>query len=511
MFGVEARGGLPVQLSRSFVSKHSFSGPTYFSTSTCRPRKEGDISSVFVSLSSKEEAAPLDERFAAQKKRLLLERGGEIKKSWDRLLNKLKEEVGTIERHGPNIVPSIDFKDIHVAPEEFQRELRKRGVAVVRGVIPENEARGYKEAIEAYSRANPGTKAFPPNDPQVFELYWSKPQMQARFHSNMLETQRFLMSFWHSPDPGALISPQHPLSYADRLRIRQPGDSGFALGPHIDGGSCERWEENGYGLGDVYKPIFEGRWEEYDPWEASSRVPAVADLYNGAGACSMFRMFQGWLGLSHTGPNEGTLLVNPLLSMATAYTLLRPFFRPVTAHPGEHSSRIATKTFLESSNWQLEAEPTSKLEGATPGYSQELNSVLHPHLQLKKTMVHVPKIAPGDYVAWHCDAIHAVDKVHQGTGDSSVMYIPACPVTAANVEYVKRQKLDFLDGVPPPDFPGGVGESEHTGRATLEDLQSRTTNEGMRAFGLGKWNLEEDNLLPGQRRVLKIANEILGC
>lgn len=108
-------------------------------------------------------------------------------------------------------------------------------------------------------------------------------------------------------------------------------------------------------------------------------------------------------------------------------------------------------------------------------------------------------------------AIHAVDKVHQGTGDSSVMYIPACPVTAANVEYVKRQKLDFLDGVPPPDFPGGVGEGEHTGRATLEDLQSSTTKEGMRAFGLGKWNLEEDNLLPGQRRILKTANEILGC
>ncbi|CAI7626389.1 unnamed protein product [Penicillium bialowiezense] len=105
-----------------------------------------------------EEAAPLDERFVAQKKRLLAERGDEIKKSWDRLLNRLREEIGTIERHGPSIVPSIDFKDIHVAPEEFQRELRKRGVAVVRGVIPQDEARGYKEAIEAYARANPGTK-----------------------------------------------------------------------------------------------------------------------------------------------------------------------------------------------------------------------------------------------------------------------------------------------------------------------------------------------------------------
>lgn len=158
MFGVRSRGGLSTTLSRPLVLKQSLSGSTCFSTSTCSFRKEGDISSVFVSLSSKEEAAPLDERFAAQKKRLLAERGEDIKKSWDRLLNRLREEIGTIERHGPNIVPSIDFKDIHVAPEEFQRELRKRGVAVVRGVIPQDEARGYKEAIEAYARANPGTK-----------------------------------------------------------------------------------------------------------------------------------------------------------------------------------------------------------------------------------------------------------------------------------------------------------------------------------------------------------------
>lgn len=227
--------------------------------------------------------------------------------------------------------------------------------------------------------------------------------MKARLHPNMVEAQRFLMSFWHSQDADAKISPTHPLTYADRLRIRQPGDAGFALGAHVDGGSVERWEDNGYGLGNVYQRIWEGRWEDYDPWEASCRVPAVADLYNGAGACSMFRMFQGWLSMSHTGPREGTLLVNPILSMATAYYLLRPFFEPVSLPPAG-SSRLAMDTYLDPTNWRLEGSPSSsKLEGATPSYTQELNSVLHPHLQLDKTMVHVPKIAPGDYVAWHCD------------------------------------------------------------------------------------------------------------
>jgi len=95
------------------------------------------------------------------------------------------------------------------------------------------------------------------------------------------------MSHWHSTDKSAKISMSHPVSYADRLRIRQPGDAGFALGPHIDGGSCERWEENGYGRGGVYNEIFQGRWEGYNPWESSCRLPAVSDLYNGPGGCSM--------------------------------------------------------------------------------------------------------------------------------------------------------------------------------------------------------------------------------
>lgn len=90
------------------------------------------------------------------------------------------------------------------------------------------------------------------------------------------------------------------------------------------------------------------------------------------------------------------------------------------------------------------------------------------------------------------------------------MYIPACPLTEENVEYVKRQRLDFLDGIPPPDFPEGIGESKNLGRATWEDLQSYTNEQGMRAFGFSKWNTKEENLNLGQRRVLDRANRILG-
>jgi hypothetical protein len=112
----------------------------------------------------------------------------------------------------------------------------------------------------------------------------------------------------------------------------------------------------------------------------------------------MFRMFQGWLSMSTTSPGEGTMKVNPLLSKATAYFLLRPFFQPT------RSSSDIGLAFLDADNWQLEDQTTSVLQGAIPSNCQELNEALHPHLGLEYTMVHIPQVRPGDYVAWHCDS-----------------------------------------------------------------------------------------------------------
>jgi hypothetical protein len=49
---------------------------------------------------------------------------------------------------------------------------------------------------------------------------------------------------------------------------------------------------------------------------------------------------------------------------------------------------------------------------------------------------------------------HAVDPVHEGEGDASVVYIAACPSTAKNKAYVKTQLEAALAGKPPPDAPG---------------------------------------------------------
>jgi hypothetical protein len=101
-------------------------------------------------------------------------------------------------------------------------------------------------------------------------------------------------------------------------------------------------------------------------------------------------------------------------------------------------------------------------------------------------------------------AIHAVDKVHNGPTDSSVLYIPVCPVTEQNAEYMVRQRSAFKRGTPGPDFPGGAGESEHVGRPAEDVLDGP----GKRAMGLE--GLAVEGSTGGAREAVEKANALLG-
>ena len=68
------------------------------------------------------------------------------------------------------------------------------------------------------------------------------------------------------------------------------------------------------------------------------------------------------------------------------------------------------------------------------------------------------------------DMIHSVESEHRGQGPSSVLYIPAVPLTPKTVEYIRDQRPFFEAGLPAPDFPGGVGESQHRGRGVEGDI-----------------------------------------
>ncbi|KAF9522626.1 hypothetical protein CPB83DRAFT_94441 [Crepidotus variabilis] len=440
------------------------SAATTPSLTTRAAKKEGSIADIFTSLTGGEQAA-LPPRFADLKKMLWRD---EMVDSWKDVLEKLPKAIEEIEAKGSEIVPRVQYEDLGSNYSRIIQEIKTRGAVIVQGGVPIQKALAWKQSILDYVALNKNrVKGFPQDNIQVFEIYNSKAQIEARTHPAIVNTQNFLLSkLWHASDPTSEINLSNPISYFDRLRIRQPGDAKFTLGPHVDCGSVERWEDPGFRQ--VVKKILEGgsNWREHDSFDASPWLLAKQDMYNKSNACSIFRPWQGWTSLSYCGPNQGTLRVLPILKLATAYMTLRPFFY---VNP------------TNMNDWSVDLE-SSCFPGSGLGTTQELNEKTHPHLQLGRSMVSIPNVVPGDQVfVGHCDLVHAVEGQHRGKSDSSVFYIPAVPLTLGNASYLSHQKANFFKGLSPPDFPGGEGESQFVGRATVNETLS---NEAKRILGL---------------------------
>ncbi|KAI0190976.1 hypothetical protein EV127DRAFT_461244 [Xylaria flabelliformis] len=507
------------------------------------------------------EPIPLSSRFAKLKRNMIACREKDVAESFYRLIRALRKEADDIATRGSDVIPTIDYFDIHdsVKASAFRKALRKRGVAVIKRVVPLTTAQTWKEETLDYIAENPQARGHPSHDPQLFDLYWSPSQVRARADSRLLDAQRFAMSTWHASDEQALVSTEYPVAYADRLRVRTHDDIPLPSSAHVDNGSVERWEPDGYGASGTYHSIFSGRWEDYDPWDSSPRLHITTDLYNRSGSCSMFRMFQGFLSLSSIPARSGALTVCPMLELSTAYLLLRPFFTPRYKNPAakiaaDHEMGMGARRteldFLHPNNWNLNVSQTSILHGAVPGYQHELTTTLHPHLQLQRTMVSVPDLEPGDYVIWHPDVVHAVDGTYFPTdpnlnfsspnpfspsittsiahrphprysSDTTILYIPACPLTQTNALYLARQRRAFLLGLAAPDFSeagnGSSGERDHAGRSGVQDVADAGGEDGLRSMGLAPFE-EISRRNSGSReprekekdiRLLRLANGIL--
>ncbi|KIL63988.1 hypothetical protein M378DRAFT_186857 [Amanita muscaria Koide BX008] len=456
-----------------------------------KPKEEGTIAAIFTSLSG-EEGSKLPDRFASLKQSLWKD---SLVESWRQVLKELEEKVEMIADRGTQIIPQVLFDEIKAGLSDKQIEdIKQVGTVVIKGGIPKGEALQWKSDIKAYAALNKDqVKGFPADNIQVYELYNTPAQISARTHPNAIATQRFLLSLWHKSDASSLVDLSNPVSYFDRLRIRQPGDEQFTLGPHVDGGSVEHWEDPSFRA--CFSKILQGgsAWREHDPYDASPRVNAKHDLYNVSNKCSIFRAWQGWTSMSNTGPNEGTLKVFPNILLGTSYLILRPFFRP----------RNPQSSSLKFEDWTVNID-TPDFPGSILGNTQEFNEKTHPHMSFDRTMVSAPRVDPGDQVFWHCDVIHAVEGQHRGTSDSSVLYIPAVPLTVDNAHFMRQQRENFEAGLPPPDFPGGKGESECVGRARGEDVKRP---EARRVLGLDPFVSAS---LGENAKVVELANEALG-
>ncbi|GKZ33158.1 hypothetical protein AbraIFM66950_002944 [Aspergillus brasiliensis] len=426
---------------------------------TRKDKKEGDISSVFTSFSGRK-SAPLPERFRDLKRNLTTGFEEQIQKSWDELVEVLKVRTEEVATKREAIIPQLNFSDIqsgNVSSTDIAA-IRRTGVAVVRGVVDKDVTEKLLSDVRQYVTSRP-FKGFPStSDKKVTILFIDADQSKADVEQVDLSV---------------------PLTYCDRLQIRPPGDKHFGLPPHVDGGGVERWEDRAYNH--TYRKIFQGKWQEYNPWDLTGRLDANMNMYDGPGGCSVFRTFQSWLGLSRHGPQQGTLVVHPILQPTTAYWMLRPFFKPTR------------KDSLDGWKFSLDDDEGDVfLHGANPGTAQEHTPTLHPHLRLAETMIPYPTVEPGDTVFWSADTIHGSEMENTGDIDACVFYIPSVPLTPNNLQYVKQQREAFLKGVPPPDFPGGLGESEFSDRATIADIQSEA---GKVAMGLSpiKLNGKDEN------------------
>ena len=65
-----------------------------------------------------------------------------------------------VREMGSKSIPEIEFGDLHDLNKRtlFRDTLHKHGVAVIRGVVTEKEALGWKELAQRYIRNNPQTK-----------------------------------------------------------------------------------------------------------------------------------------------------------------------------------------------------------------------------------------------------------------------------------------------------------------------------------------------------------------
>jgi hypothetical protein len=391
----------------------------------------------------------------------------EVKKVFAEVEDDIRREVDDIvaaRERGAPVILSIDHRAIQAGQisDAAKQEVRRRGAVVVRGVFRREQATAWNEAIGEYLARNRYDErpADPSMDkyfsklksgrPQIFGIYWSKPQTEARQHPALAETRAFLNRLWRHDSHGTVhFDPDRECTYADRIRRREPGDATLGLSPHMDAGSVERWIDPAYRA--VYRHVFTGNWRAYEPFDGAWRT-ATEEIPSPA-VCSVFRTYQGWTALTAQGPGDGTLQLIPI-AKGIVHLLLRPL---------------------------LDDVPDDVLCGAEPGRALSASAEWHPALM--PALSSIPLVEPGDTVWWHPDIVHAVEDRNRGKGYSNVIYIGAAPWCPKNAAYLERQKAAFLKGESAPDFAPENYEVRFEGRALAGDL----TDLGEKQMGLSAW------------------------
>ncbi len=371
---------------------------------------------------------------------------------------RIAERVAEIDAD-PDVWPVIEYADIENGTVTAAQlgKLKRRGCLVVRGHFPREQALAWDAGIMDYVERNhffetyrgPGDDFFGTVDskPEIYPIYWSHAQMQARQSDRMARVQSFLNSLWRNKSEGVQwFDPDRGALYPDRIRRRPPGTDSGGLGTHLDPGTLDLWMTREYQT--AFRHLFDGNVEAYDPWDAAHRT--TGPQYPGSTMCSAFRTFQGWTALSDMDHDQGVLHTVPIPE-AMAFLMLRPLLTDV---PDDDMCGVTVnQVFPASEKW---------------------------HPELLQALTGIPDIHAGDSVWWHCDMIHSVAPVTDQQGWGNVMYIPAAPWCPRNERYAHHVRDAFRTGSSPSDFPPEHYERDWQGRFPESDLNDT----GRRGMGL---------------------------
>jgi hypothetical protein len=369
------------------------------------------------------------------------------------------EEITAARERGESVWPVVEYAEIEagtVSGEQLAL-LRRRGCLVVRGHFDREQALAWDSDIVEYVDGNhffenyrgPGDDFFGTvgSKPEIYPIYWSSAQMQARQSDRMARVQAFLNGQWkHDSEGVRWFDPNRDSLYPDRIRRRPEGADSSGLGTHLDPGCLDLWMTEAYQK--AFRHLFDGSVERYDPWDAAYRTAGTQ--YPGSTMCSAFRTFQGWTALSDMAHDQGVLHTVPIPE-AMAYLMLRPLLADV---------------------------PDDEMCGVTINQVFPANETWHP--LLLEALSGIPDVRAGDSVWWHCDMIHSVAPVTDQRGWGNVMYIPAAPWCPRNETYAASVREAFRTGSSPTDFPAEDYERTWPDRFPAADLNDT----GRRGLGL---------------------------
>ncbi|MBF9184818.1 DUF1479 family protein, partial [Klebsiella pneumoniae] len=234
------------------------------------------------------ETLPADHKAAIrQMKQALRAQIGDVQAVFDKLSARISErlqEIETLKAAGQEVWPTVPFRDIAegTVSDEQRAAIKRRGCAVIKGHFPREQALAWDTAMLEYLDRNhfddvykgPGDSFFgslEASRPEIYPIYWSPSQMQARQSDEMAAVQSFLNRLWRFEQNGKRwFDPDVSVIYPDRIRRRPPGITSKGLGAHTDSGALERWLLPAYQQ--VFANVFNGNIDAYDPWDAAHRT-----------------------------------------------------------------------------------------------------------------------------------------------------------------------------------------------------------------------------------------------